>query len=225
MLAGSGHGGKYRHMLKTKVKASAVTNLTDARYFAARGVTWLGFDLTPGTPAHVPPMEVMAIAEWVDGVAVTGEFAMPSDVELRAAVDLLKLDAIQVGMFTAEEVVRQAYGVQVLHEIIWDADDPEGMEALMARRAPMVDAFVLRLDAAGLDWHRVQAQAALLARVQRICASWPVILSMPFEAEATDEVLRALQPMGINVFGGEEEKTGYKSFDELDELFDRLELD
>ncbi|RMD68069.1 MAG: hypothetical protein D6818_11965, partial [Bacteroidetes bacterium] len=174
---------------------------------------------------HVPPMEVMAIAEWVDGVAITGEFAMPSDVELRAAVDLLKLDAIQVGMFTAEEVLRQQYGVQVLHEIIWDADDLDGMEALMARRAPLVDAFVLRLDAAGLDWSRVAADAAVRARLQRVCASWPVILSMPFEAEATDEVLAALKPMGINVFGGEEEKVGYKSFDELDELFDRLEID
>ncbi len=214
---------KAREMLKTKVKASAVTNLTDARYFAARGVTWLGFDLTPGTPTHVPPMEVRAIAAWVDGVAITGEFAMPSDVELRAAVDLLGLDAIQVGMFTAEEVLRQSYGTAMLQEIIWDADDLDGMEALMRKHAQWIDAYVLRLDAAGLDWAQVQSRPAVHARLQRLCTLFPVILSLPFAAAETDAVLDALRPLGINVFGSEEEKVGYKSFDELDELFDHLE--
>lgn len=210
-------------MLKTKVKASAVTNLTDARYFAACGVTWLGFNLTPGTPTHVLPMEVRAIAAWVDGVAITGEFAMPSDAELRAAVDLLGLDAIQVGMFTTEEVLQQSYGTAVLQEIIWDADDLDGMETLMHRHVQLVDAYVLRLDVAGLDWAQVRVRPAVLARLKRLCARFPVILSLPFAAAEADVVLDTLRPWGINVFGGEEEKVGYKSFDELDELFDRLE--
>ena len=48
-------------MLKTKVKASSITNLTDARYFAAWGVNWLGFDLRQGSDTYVQPQLVHAI--------------------------------------------------------------------------------------------------------------------------------------------------------------------
>ncbi len=211
-------------MLKTKVKASAVTSLTDARYFAARGVTWLGFDLTPGSPTHLPPVEVQAIAEWVDGVLITGEFAMPSDVELRAAKDLLPIDAIQVGMFTAEEVIRQQRDLPVLQEVIWDTDDLETMELLMQRRANWVHAFVLRLYTTRLNWTILHTQPLHMQRLQHLCNTYPIILTLPFNPEQLDEVLHTLRPYGINVFGGEEEKVGYKSFEELDELFDRLEI-
>ncbi len=82
-------------MLRTKVKASSVTNLTDARYFAAWEVYWLGFDLDPHSERHVSPTAFEAIREWVDGVEVTGEFNLQSPEEIREAVEVLRLDAVQ----------------------------------------------------------------------------------------------------------------------------------
>jgi len=49
-------------MLKTKVIASHVTNLTDARYFAARGVDFLLFDLD-----DITIDAAVEIKEWVEG--------------------------------------------------------------------------------------------------------------------------------------------------------------
>ncbi len=49
-------------MLKTKVIASDITNLTDARYFAARGVDYLMFYMK-----DIDIEDIIAIKEWVSG--------------------------------------------------------------------------------------------------------------------------------------------------------------
>jgi len=52
-------------MLNRKVIASQVTNLTDARYFAARGVDYLLFDL------DIVSLEaIVEIKEWVEGPGI-----------------------------------------------------------------------------------------------------------------------------------------------------------
>lgn len=49
-------------MLNRKVIATQVTNLTDARYFAARGIDYLLFDLD-----EIPLDKILEIKEWVEG--------------------------------------------------------------------------------------------------------------------------------------------------------------
>lgn len=49
-------------MLNRKVIATEVTNLTDARYFAARGIDYLLFDLD-----KISLEQILEIKEWVEG--------------------------------------------------------------------------------------------------------------------------------------------------------------
>jgi len=42
--------------------------------------------------------------------------------------------------------------------------------------------------------------------------------------DTLSEILLLENLVGINVVGGEEEKVGVKSFDELDEIFEALEI-
>ncbi|MBK6622216.1 MAG: hypothetical protein IPG32_15540 [Saprospirales bacterium] len=72
-------------MLKTLVKASSISNLTDARYFSAWEVKWLGYCLDPDSPDFVRPDQLQAIRSWVDSVELIGEFgkqALPDIVAL-----------------------------------------------------------------------------------------------------------------------------------------------
>ena len=71
-------------MLKTKIKANSITNLTDARYFAAWEVEWLGFNLNPGE--SIALQQVPAIKDWVDGVKIVGELSQPSPEEAKLLV-------------------------------------------------------------------------------------------------------------------------------------------
>ena len=112
-------------MLKTKVKASSVTNLTDARYFAAFEVEWLGFNLESGSENSVSPQFVNAVKDWVDGVKIIGEFGLASPDEIKLAVQSMNLDEVQVGMFTSLNEVIELGEIPVLKEIIIDRETSE----------------------------------------------------------------------------------------------------
>ena len=60
-----------------KIKASKIENLTDARYFAAQGVEYLGFDLTNIEENQEKYRTIHAIKEWVEGVQFVGEYQFP----------------------------------------------------------------------------------------------------------------------------------------------------
>ena len=47
------------------VIATGMTNLTDARYFSAMGVDWMGFDLT--REPRISGEQMQAIMDWVEG--------------------------------------------------------------------------------------------------------------------------------------------------------------
>jgi len=104
-------------MLKTRVKASQITNLTDARYFAAWEVEWLGFNFDKGSENYIQPQVMKAIKEWVEGPKMVGEFSFSSAEDIRIAKEMLELDMVQVGMFVEEETFKALDGIPVIKEI------------------------------------------------------------------------------------------------------------
>lgn len=211
-------------MLTTKVKASSITNLTDARYFAAWYVEWMGFKLTPGTEGYIDPQAMLAIKEWVDGPKIVGEFELESAEEILASVELLGLDAVQVGMFTSDQALQSlhAQGVPVLKE--WVLESPDELGAIasqLSAQGAWVQYFLLDFAKNGISWPQIAS--AVLPELRELAQDYPLLLSMDFPAEQIEAVLEATQAAGISLRGGEEEKVGYKSFDELDELFEALE--
>ncbi len=74
-----------------KIKANSIQNLTDARYFAAWNVTWMGFSLEPGSEQYCAPQDVQEIKGWLVGPQFVGEFGLSQTAkEIRAAVELLQ---------------------------------------------------------------------------------------------------------------------------------------
>lgn len=211
-------------MLKTKVKAGSVTNLTDARYFAAWETEWLGFNLDAGSDGYIQPQIAQAIKEWVDGVKIIGEFNLQSFEEIQSATDLLELDGVQLGMLTPIDTLQSLHGNEVpilLEVVVEEAGKLDDAAACFGELAPYVEAFILNFDKNGIGWESLRG--APMEQLQELCRHYPVILSLDFHADALAEALDILQPYGISVRGGEEEKVGFKSFDELDELFEILE--
>jgi len=54
-------------LLNRKVIAQNITNLTDARYFAAWGVDYLSFNTIPDSEYSVSSEQIAEIKEWVEG--------------------------------------------------------------------------------------------------------------------------------------------------------------
>lgn len=213
-------------MLHTKIKASAISNLTDARYFAAFEVEWLGFQLDPAAEHYVQPQVVKAIREWVDGVKIVGEFEMQSAADIQTAMDMLQLDAVQVGMLTPAETLIELRSQQpVIKEIVIETNSSiTDLQEMMDLFAPHCAWFLLNFDKNGISWDQLQMGLPdlQLRDVQSLCAQYPILLSLDLKPEALPQVMDQLSPAGFSFTGGEEEKVGYKSFDELDELLEQL---
>lgn len=214
-------------MLRTKVKAGSITNLTDARYFAAWEVEWMGFNLDPASGAYVQPQTVKAIGEWIDGPKLTGEFNLQSADEIRTAVDMLELDAVQAGMFTnAATLIELQSPVPVIKEIVVEPGNSNAeLRELFGEFAALAQTFLLDFGKNGMDWRQLKQQQNLSVDfVRELCAQYPVLLSLDFDEETLDEVLDTLNPLGLSFTGSEEEKVGFKSFEDIDDLFEILEV-
>ena len=197
------------------IKASRITNLTDARYFAAREVHFLGFNLDEGTEGYLEPSAMHAIREWVEGPAIVGEFSMAPVAVVREAATFFKLDAVQVQAAQHLDQLPLLDGLSVLLKLEADTD-PATAEQVMRQAAPYVQFFVLPF----LGEMPADPQAAAWAA---LFSQYPVLLHTTASAAQLPALLSRLQPQGLSLTGGEEERTGVKSFDEIEEIFDVVE--
>ena len=212
-------------MLRTKVKASSVTNLTDARYFAAWETEWLGFNLNTGSEYYIQPNTMKAIKEWVDSVKVVGEFDLQEAEEILAAADMLELDAVQVGTFSSQETLQALYEqeVPVIKEVVvQDTGEFGAITAQLQAQEVWVSHFLFDFQKNGITWADLLEDG--LPELKDIAQTYPILVAMDVSAEQLETMLEELPINGISVRGGAEEKVGYKSFDELDDLFEAIEV-
>lgn len=215
-------------MLKTKVKATAITNLTDARYFAAWGTNWLGFDLQQGSDTYVQPQLVHAIKEWVDGVEIVGEFDLEPAPEILTTAKMLGLNVVQLGMFSSVETaieVQEQYPI-IKEVVIEKTTTIKDLTTVLEEFAPYALAFLIDFEKNNIHWDDLKNGLPFdLAPFRSSCADFPILLALPWSnTDTLEEVLTTIRPYGISLKGGVEEKVGYKSFDELDKIFEAIEV-
>lgn len=195
------------------IKASSITNLTDARYFAAREVDFMGFNLDEGSDGYVEPSIMRAIREWVEGPRIVGEFfSAPAEV-VREAAAFFQLDAVQVRASAHLDALPTLAGLSVLLELEADTS-PAAAEQVMRQAAPFTQFFVLPF------FSEISAETAVWVS---LCAQYPVLLHTTAPAKQLPSLLSVLKPKGLTLTGGEEERVGVKSFDEVEEVFEVLE--
>ncbi len=211
-------------MLKTRIKAGSITNLTDARYFAAWGVEWLGFNVSEGHENYMPATDIVTIKDWVDGVKIVGEFDL---LDLKQFYDheaVVGMDGIQFGQFTDIDLVRQLpSSVFRIQEFVFEHEQQlEQVGDWMMERKNDVHLFLLNFLKNGFSWASLSADSRkYLAQLSR---RHPLLLSIEMSSENIVQILEEVNPNGFELKGGEEEKIGYKSFDDIDELFEAIEL-
>jgi phosphoribosylanthranilate isomerase len=211
-------------MLKLKIKASQITNLTDARYFAAKEVEWLSFNFAERTDNYIEPMRARAMFDWVEVPHIIGEFDGFDADAVNFYAENWGLKAVQVGESSEIFNLKSDY---IVKEIIIDnATTAEILRGMLLPYVGIVAAFQLNFELENITFSDVKAGKHPLSikGLLGLCAAFNIILAIDFPLDELDEIL-ALQPLGLSLKGGEEERIGVKSFDELDEIFDRLEIE
>jgi phosphoribosylanthranilate isomerase len=195
-------------------KASAITNLTDARYFAAKEVDFLGFNLEEDTEGFLEPMYMKAIRAWVEGPKIVGEFAGAPLPVVREAAAFYGLDMVQVDARAGGHDWSDLKDLEVILRIK-SSEIGENPGRIFADAAPFVRYFLLDFSGSGGAWQNPEWP--------ELCGRYPVLLHLDEDAERIPKALQALGAAGLSLSGGEEERVGIKSFDELDELFSRYD--
>ncbi|MCS7035067.1 MAG: hypothetical protein RMJ33_13595 [Saprospiraceae bacterium] len=199
-----------------RVKASSIANLTDARYFAARQVSYLGFCLEEGHPRFIEPGDLQAIRAWVEGPKIVGEFERSPAEVVREAAAFFGLDAVEVSRL---ELLPDLVGLEVLLRLA-DVARPEAAAAAWEQAQPHAAYLLVALTREGA---KAVLQDAIVASTWRqLCAQTPVLIDAPLPANAMAALLEAVQPTGFAISGSAEERPGFKSFEEVDALFEAL---
>lgn len=208
-------------MLKTKVKASQITNLTDARYFAAWEVDYIGFQLEQGNEKYIPPTQVKAMKEWLEGPKFVGEFSFVAHAEeIISLYQQLDLDALQLGTFCSLDIVQEIAkkGIPIFKEIVWNENSSwEKLQEEYLSFRPYVSYFLIDLSINHINIKNV------IPQIRELAALHPTLLDVHIDTENMLDFLKETGITGLAIKGGEEEKVGYKSFDEIDDWFECLE--
>jgi phosphoribosylanthranilate isomerase len=195
-----------------QVLARHIANLTDARYFAAKEVTWLAFQLDPNHPMYLDPSLMQAMRAWVQGPGIAGEFAADAPAaEVRAAADFYPLDAVIVGPSTAIDLRTERMVIVRLPA------QRDVVEDFTLKYPNPTMPLLLEPSPTGTDW-MTEAQW-----IEPIAKSRPVWLVYEAAPDQLVAVLEATSAVGIGLAGSEEEQVGMKTFDDIEAIFEVLE--
>lgn len=205
--------------MTTLIKASRVAHLTDARYFAAKEVDYLGFNLEEGTEGYLDPMYMKAIREWVQGPKIVGEFSRTPIQVVREAASFYGLDMVQVSAQNHGADLAELAGLELILEIeVGEHGLPFSTTELQAFTA-YTDIFLFNFSPISVSKSTFYADKGLWREVFGLRAS---LLQADIPAVDWPEILEALGLAGLSIVGGEEERVGVKSYDQIDDIFESL---
>jgi len=205
--------------LTTFIKASRIAHLTDARYFAAKEVDYLGFNLEEGTEGYLDPMYMKAIREWVAGPKIVGEFSRTPIRVVREAASFFGLDVVQVSAQNHGAHLADLEGLEVILEIEASEEGLPFSKTELQAFATYADVFLFNFSQAKVSKSTFYAETGFWRGVFSLR---PSLLQADIPAADWAELLETLGLAGLGLVGGEEEQVGVKSYDEIEEIFEAL---
>jgi len=195
-------------MPKIKIKASSITNLTDARYFAAMLVDYLEFQLDLSHDERISPEEFHGIKAWVEGPKIVAQVGktpagLLQKVYVAEDYDIISCDVENPDYPTGETIYN--YTPPSLQELAHQTFDKTRTYQLDLSLIAEPDLYTSKL-------------------LSELCAQNTLFISAPSHEGYLRQLIEDIHPFGITVKGGAEEKVGFKSYEELDVFFDTLEI-
>lgn len=198
--------------LKTLVKLSSVSNLSDARYGAGMGVEYLGFPLEQNAPDSLDPQSWAEITSWVSGVKLVAEMGQSPVSYIREVVAQGGFDAIEVSTWAQVEDLADL-GLP----LIWNtfAAHPKHLEAFVAQASWPVNLLAVVIPP---DVNRLSLFQSLHGRIPLWVAGLQNVTHVEFWLDS--KVIS-----GISLPAGKEIRPGYRDFAELMDILEFLEAE
>lgn len=192
--------------------ADKINHLTAARYFAARGASWLFFD-----PAETSVQQINAIRAWIEGPYFGLYLPLGVDAQTAHLLESVEPSGVMVGHFG--EPVSALEGMTIFKE--WQLEpNKEALGALEAgiEAWPAETGHVLRTE----EWSDDDF-TALLPYLHQLGEGIPLFLHLPLQGEAWKQLLQDDHFEGFVLRSPREEQVGILDFEEIDEVIDAWE--
>ncbi|MEI7584042.1 N-(5'-phosphoribosyl)anthranilate isomerase [Runella sp.] len=203
-------------MLKTVVKISNVTNLSDARYCAGMGVEMLGFSIDEAAETYVDLKKFNDIRSWIAGVQIVAETELTEASLLLEKIERYQPNAIQISNAELLPWLKSETARPLILKVEAD-QDADTIEEIMVKNAPYVTYFLLESGSdtplAG-DWQDF---------LNTLSARFSILLGFGITTENATFLLDDVNISGIALRGGEEIRPGYKDFGDLMDVLEALE--
>lgn len=191
-------------MLKTKIIAADLQNLTDARYFAAWLVDYMSFNFSE---PNVNLPKIKEIMDWVEGPIFCAQYTgLEESNYINDHLVALSIDHLLLGPYAKDELVNSDW--QVIQTTLLEEDIKE----LTANRSYIIQSHKT-FDQFSQDEKNT---------LKKQCRSHSIYLDCDFKSTNIEDIL-TLGITGLVLRGGEEEKVGVKSYDDLDKIMEALE--
>jgi phosphoribosylanthranilate isomerase len=203
--------------LSNFVYISNVDNLSDARYSAGMGVNLLGFNLDTNDKNSLNPQQFKEISEWISGVNIVGEFGDLSPAEVKSLLDQFTIDYILISDESQIHEFSQ-FDIPLILRIIENADMNKTLASTLNYCSGFVEYFLIESETQNLDEEGLHI-------IRSYSSQFPIILGYGVTIENAKTIVNELKLQGISLKGSSEIRPGYKDFDELADILERLEID
>ncbi len=214
-----------------KIKAVGITNLTDARYFAAQGAEWMHFDFRITSPFYIESANAEAIMNWVDGIDFAGEWATHDVDILNQNLRDTHIKAIQIGedfpienipLIEADTVFRKIFVFEHIDSAALQARIDIGQLNSEISHSKRVITEIIFPKNGFHGWFGGD-NPTNFASLKHLTEKFSVSLDINFNENDWVQ-LKQLDLYALCLHGGEEEQVGVKSYDALDNIFDALSV-
>lgn len=186
-----------------KIIATDIANLTDARYFAAWGVDGLAYNFGDASANSLNSDQLKEITEWVEGPTT-----------------IIKLDGLEIPEGLSE-VTKQ---LNIKNIIVGPFIDTKMLPAFdkIYRICTLEDGWQEGENLI-LSFSQEMSNSTdqQIAKIKSLTEDNEVYLDANFSSLDLPQI-EQLGFTGIILKGGEEEKVGFKSYDELDDILEAL---
>lgn len=194
--------------LKTFVKVGKISNLSDARYCAGMGVNMLGFCVVSGKDQFVSPELFKEIRGWFSGPQVVAEaYGISTQENIQAIIESYRPDLLELSL--TELKIAQPNVMKCILSVD-DEIASKHFEELLAFK-DQIEFLLLERD---ID----------KANLQKMSDDFRIMLQVHSQ-EDIDGSLQNEDISAINLKGGAEERPGFKDYDQLSEIFEKLEAE
>lgn len=201
--------------LRTFVKVSNVTNLSDARYCAGMGVHLIGFNIDPENNDHVAPDTFNQITEWISGVGLVGEFETENAVSIIEAINKYRINYIQLSHIKLLHIFEQTDLPIILKIELSNYLDEKQLIDDLNNSKSMVEYFLIEGNN-----DKIKKNA-----IFSLATDFPLLIGAGISKSNVRELIDNFPIKGISLKGGDEIKPGYKDYDELADILESIEIE